>query len=75
MNQLSKFVHYENFLRRFDSSTNVPLSIFENCLLAINYIKASTLTEIKQVLEKFFYQKETQILYVLRNLAVLVAFY
>ena len=75
-NQLSKLVDNANILRRFDSSTNVFLSTFEICLPAKHYLRtASTLRDIIQVLEKYqLFKEPTQILYVLRNLALLVAF-
>ena len=69
-------LYIANFLRRFDSSTNVPLSYFDICLRAIHYItKASTLTAIIQVSRKNHLFSKTQTLYVLRNPNNSVALY
>ena len=43
-------LYIANFLRRFDSYTNVPSNNFDICLRAIHYMtEASTLTAIIQV--------------------------
>ena len=60
VNQLLKFVDIANFLRRFDSSTNAPLSNFDTCLRASHFMtKAFTLTVIIPDLRKkpIFVQK------------------
>ena len=57
------FVDNANFPRRFDSSTNFPLNIFDICLRAIHYmikIPMIKLTENIQVFRKksiFFFEK------------------